>query len=116
MTTAAFRVALAGLVMTTAGSSRVLAADTSAIDLTVQIVVSSGVDPRPLAEATAIVGRVYEAFGVRLLMRDSAEPSADGRTPWRRIVVKPSATKEFPSAFGTSRASRSACSGACGAR
>jgi hypothetical protein len=102
MKTALITTALAGLVLTTVCSSA-LADDGSVNNMTVQILVSPGIDPSTLAEATAIVERIYQAFGVRLHVSHSAEPSADSRTPWRRIVVKPSATKDFPVAFGTSR-------------
>jgi hypothetical protein len=103
MKTARLATALAALIVTTACPSEALASDGPMKDVTVQIVTLPGIDPGTLSDATAIVGRIYDAFGVRLHMSASAEPSADGRTPWRRIVVKPSATKDFPSAFGTSR-------------
>jgi hypothetical protein len=70
--------------------------------VTVQIV-APGVDAGTLAEATAIAERVFAEFGVRLETGATAEPVADGRTPWRRIMIKPSAGKEFPAAFGASR-------------
>src|SRR5581483_7590197 len=71
-------------------------------DVTVQVLAAPGIADDTLAKAIAIVARVYQAFGVRLQMSDSAAPPADGLTPWRRVVVKSSATKEFPSAFGSS--------------
>jgi hypothetical protein len=95
--------ALAAFIVATACPWEALASDASLKDVTVQVVPLPGIDPGTLTEATAIVERIYGAFGVRLHMSSNAEPSADGRNPWRRIVVKPSATRDFPSAFGTSR-------------
>jgi hypothetical protein len=103
MTTAPFRTALAGLLLATVCASKVMAADGFMREITVQIVASPGIDAGTLAAATAIVGRIYQNFDVRLQVTDSAGPSTDGRTPWRRLMVKTSATKEFPLAFGTFR-------------
>jgi hypothetical protein len=95
--------ALAALIATAACPLEALASDGSMKDVIVQILALPGIDPNTLPAATAVVGRIYDAFGVHLDMSGTAEPSADGRVPWRRIVVKPFATKDFPSAFGTPR-------------
>jgi hypothetical protein len=67
-------------------------------DLAVEIAASSGVNPAMVEAATSIVVRIYQQFGVQVRLNDGEQPT-DGAA-WRRIVIKPSATKEVREAYG----------------
>jgi hypothetical protein len=103
MKTARLETALAGLVAAAICAPEAKAADGASADLAIQLIVPPGLQHGIVADATTIVERVYQSFGVRVRISDDAEPSQDKTVVWRRIVIKSSATEEFPAAFGGSR-------------
>lgn len=92
------RTSLAGLMAMTIGPVTVVASQRPVPDVTVQVM---GVDTIAgvLPAAKEILKRTYGSIGVRLVVVGAADP-VDVRGCWRRIVIEPTAGREFPVAYG----------------
>ena len=81
------------------------AAEEPVARLPVQLVVTSHLSRATVARALDVTSRVYRRMGVEIVwvddITDIAQPAgSDQCCLWRRVVISPTASREFPAAHG----------------